>query len=96
MSNRFLIAALIVATLIMTAALAPMSLLTERLARTEAFGAAGVSGAVTGRRLLHLWWALPPNFHVRDRGARLRVPDQTAREVLVRRLPSVDELDFDF
>lgn len=51
MSNRFLIAALIVATLIMTAALAPMSLLTERLARTEAFGAAGVSGAVWNGRL---------------------------------------------
>lgn len=51
MSNRLFIAALIVATLVMTVALAPMSLLTERLARTEAFGAAGVSGAVWRGRL---------------------------------------------
>lgn len=51
MSNRLLIAAFIVATLIMTVMLAPMSLLTERLARNEAFGAASVSGAVWNGRL---------------------------------------------
>lgn len=51
MSNRLLIAALVIATLIMTVVFAPMSLLTVRLARTEAFGAAGVSGAVWNGRL---------------------------------------------
>jgi general secretion pathway protein N len=51
MSNRLLIAAFIVATLIMTVVFAPMSLLTARLTTTEAFGAAGVSGAVWNGRL---------------------------------------------
>lgn len=51
MSNRILVAALAIATLIMIVVLAPMSLLTARLARTEAFGAAGVSGAVWHGRL---------------------------------------------
>jgi general secretion pathway protein N len=51
MSNRLLIAAFIVATLVMTVVFAPMSLLTAGLPRTEAFGAAGVSGVVWSGRL---------------------------------------------
>jgi general secretion pathway protein N len=51
MSNRLLIAALILATLVMTVVFAPMSLLTAGLTRTEALGAAGVSGVVWNGRL---------------------------------------------
>lgn len=51
MSNRLLIAILLVATLAMTLLFAPMRLLVSRLAGSEAFSMSGVSGVVWSGRL---------------------------------------------
>lgn len=60
MSNRFVIAILIVATFVMTMVFAPMSLLTSRLTRSETLGVGGVSGVVWNGRLKNVSLAGAP------------------------------------